>query len=106
MGAQRCALTFDGGPDPLWTPAALESLAEHRLRATFFVIGSRADLREARKHAHADLEPVGLAWRSDSRRTCSVVGGRKRQQARPHGIRGMLLRHATPRHGYAAPDRR
>jgi hypothetical protein len=54
----------------------LESLAEHRLRATFFVIGSRADLGEAGKHAHDDPEPVGLAWRSNSRRTCSVVGGR------------------------------
>ena len=76
MGARRCALTFDDGPDPVWTPAVLESLAEHRLRATFFVIGSRADLGEAGKHAHADPEPVGLAWRSNSRRTCSVVGGR------------------------------
>jgi Polysaccharide deacetylase len=76
MGARRCALTFDDGPDPVWTPAVLESLAEHRIRATFFVIGSRADLGEAGKHAHADPEPVGLAWRSNSRRTCSVVGGR------------------------------
>jgi hypothetical protein len=76
MGARRGALTFDDGPDPVWTPAVLESLAEHRLRATFFVIGSRADLGEAGKHAHADPEPVGLAWRSNSRRTCSVVGGR------------------------------
>jgi Polysaccharide deacetylase len=76
MGAPRCALTFDDGPDPVWTPAVLESLPEHRLRATFFVIGSRADLGEAGKHAHADPEPVGLAWRSNSRRTCSVVGGR------------------------------
>jgi peptidoglycan/xylan/chitin deacetylase (PgdA/CDA1 family) len=76
MGARRCALTFDDGPDPVRTPAVLESLAEHRLRATFFVIGSRADLGEAGKHAHDDPEPVGLAWRSNSRRTCSVVGGR------------------------------
>ncbi len=48
MGARRCALTFDDGPDPVWTPAVLESLAEHRLRATFFVIGSRA-------RSHPDL---------------------------------------------------
>ena len=26
MGARRCALTFDDGPDPVWTPAVLESL--------------------------------------------------------------------------------
>lgn len=38
----RCALTFDDGPDPAWTPAVLERLGEHGLRATFFVIGARA----------------------------------------------------------------
>jgi hypothetical protein len=65
MGARRCAWTFDDGPDPVWTPAVLESLAEQQ---SSDVLGS---------------------WRS------------KRQQPRPHGIGGMLLRH-----GDAAPDRR
>lgn len=41
----RCALTFDDGPDPVWTPAVLARLREHGLRATFFVIGSRARAR-------------------------------------------------------------
>jgi hypothetical protein len=25
IGARRCALTFDDGPDPVWTPDVLES---------------------------------------------------------------------------------
>ena len=36
------ALTFDDGPDPHWTPAALAALAQAGARATFFVLGSRA----------------------------------------------------------------
>ena len=36
------ALTFDDGPDPRFTPAVLELLAAHHQRATFFVIGERA----------------------------------------------------------------
>ena len=32
-------LTFDDGPDPLTTPLVLDVLAEHRVPATFFVVG-------------------------------------------------------------------
>jgi peptidoglycan/xylan/chitin deacetylase (PgdA/CDA1 family) len=35
-------LTFDDGPDPVWTPAVLEALAAARATATFFVLGERA----------------------------------------------------------------
>ena len=31
-------LTFDDGPNPLWTPPLLDALAEHGVRATFFLI--------------------------------------------------------------------
>lgn len=37
------ALTFDDGPDPANTPAILEVLSRHDARATFFVIGGRAE---------------------------------------------------------------
>ncbi|MGH2829707.1 MAG: polysaccharide deacetylase family protein, partial [Actinomycetota bacterium] len=33
------ALTFDDGPDPVWTPQVLRILAANRIRATFFVTG-------------------------------------------------------------------
>ena len=36
------ALTFDDGPNATWTPRLLETLAEHDVRATFFMLGSRA----------------------------------------------------------------
>lgn len=36
------ALTFDDGPDPINTPVLLEVLQRHQARATFFVMGERA----------------------------------------------------------------
>jgi peptidoglycan/xylan/chitin deacetylase (PgdA/CDA1 family) len=36
------AITFDDGPDPVWTPRVIDALAEARARATFFVIAPRA----------------------------------------------------------------
>jgi cellulose synthase/poly-beta-1,6-N-acetylglucosamine synthase-like glycosyltransferase/peptidoglycan/xylan/chitin deacetylase (PgdA/CDA1 family) len=42
------ALTFDDGPDPTWTPAILDILKRHHLKATFFLIGENAV-------AHPDL---------------------------------------------------
>ncbi len=39
------ALTFDDGPNATWTPRLLEVLARHQVRATFFLLGSRAEGR-------------------------------------------------------------
>jgi peptidoglycan/xylan/chitin deacetylase (PgdA/CDA1 family) len=36
------ALTFDDGPNTAWTPRLLELLARRDVRATFFLVGSRA----------------------------------------------------------------
>lgn len=36
------ALTFDDGPDPVWTPRILEVLARHHAKATFCEIGPNA----------------------------------------------------------------
>jgi peptidoglycan/xylan/chitin deacetylase (PgdA/CDA1 family) len=36
------ALTFDDGPSPTWTPRLLDALAAHNVRATFFLLGERA----------------------------------------------------------------
>jgi peptidoglycan/xylan/chitin deacetylase (PgdA/CDA1 family) len=41
------ALTFDDGPNPLWTPRLLELLARRDVRATFFLLGSRAQAEPA-----------------------------------------------------------
>lgn len=37
------ALTFDDGPDPVWTPRVLGALAAASARATFFVVGPLAE---------------------------------------------------------------
>ena len=37
------ALTFDDGPNPVYTPQILDLLAHYNAKATFFVIGSEAD---------------------------------------------------------------
>lgn len=37
------ALTFDDGPDPVHTLRVLEILRHHRVRATFFLVGSQVD---------------------------------------------------------------
>jgi cellulose synthase/poly-beta-1,6-N-acetylglucosamine synthase-like glycosyltransferase/peptidoglycan/xylan/chitin deacetylase (PgdA/CDA1 family) len=39
---KRIALTFDDGPDPVWTPRILEVLAEEGVPGTFFMVGSQA----------------------------------------------------------------
>jgi peptidoglycan/xylan/chitin deacetylase (PgdA/CDA1 family) len=40
--AGACALTFDDGPDPRFTPLILDTLKLHGCRATFFVVGKKA----------------------------------------------------------------
>jgi peptidoglycan/xylan/chitin deacetylase (PgdA/CDA1 family) len=37
------ALTFDDGPNATWTPRLLDVLAMHDVRATFFLLGGRAE---------------------------------------------------------------
>jgi len=36
------ALTFDDGPDPVWTPQILDVLRKHNVHATFYVVGTAA----------------------------------------------------------------
>src|SRR5258708_1311994 len=44
VAGPRClALTFDDGPDPVYTPKLLDLLREKDVKATFFVIGKRAE---------------------------------------------------------------
>jgi hypothetical protein len=55
--AGKVALTFDDGPNPVWTPRVLDALAEAGARATFFVLAPAADkhpqlLRRAEQEGH------------------------------------------------------
>ncbi|MFY9745811.1 MAG: glycosyltransferase [Acidobacteriaceae bacterium] len=38
----KLALTFDDGPDPVWTPKILDVLKKYNVKGTFFVIGEEA----------------------------------------------------------------
>jgi cellulose synthase/poly-beta-1,6-N-acetylglucosamine synthase-like glycosyltransferase/peptidoglycan/xylan/chitin deacetylase (PgdA/CDA1 family) len=40
-GTRQIALTFDDGPDPVWTPRFAAFLRRHRVPATFFLVGAR-----------------------------------------------------------------
>ncbi|MGJ7913039.1 polysaccharide deacetylase family protein [Neobacillus sp. LXY-1] len=37
------AFTFDDGPNPVYTPQILDLLKRHQIKATFFVLGSKAE---------------------------------------------------------------
>lgn len=39
----KIAITFDDGPNPQWTPKLLEGLKERGVKASFFVIGEKAE---------------------------------------------------------------
>lgn len=39
----KVALTFDDGPDPRFTPQILDILKEYNVKATFFLMGARAE---------------------------------------------------------------
>ncbi|GGT48886.1 bi-functional transferase/deacetylase [Streptomyces kurssanovii] len=48
LPARTVALTYDGGPDPSWTPRLLDVLRKHDAKATFFLTGTQVA-------AHPDL---------------------------------------------------
>lgn len=76
-GHSRVALTFDDGPDPQTTPRVLQALEQHGFRATFFVIGRKAEQHPELIHAivraghelglHGYQHDRLTAWRAPSR---------------------------------------
>lgn len=110
-GARCVALTFDDGPDPVDTPRLLDLLREKGVKATFFVVGKRADqYPEIVRRAWAEGHLVGnhtwshyslfcflMPWRlraeiergtESVRRIC---GSRPRFFRSPVGLRHPLL---------------
>jgi peptidoglycan/xylan/chitin deacetylase (PgdA/CDA1 family) len=110
------AITFDDGPDPIYTPQVLNLLARHNAHATFFLIGERArrypvivaSIRAAGHEIgnHTDSHG-GTFFSSQSRFEASLLraeftlGLRERKFFRPGGgwIRPAQLDFATQR-GY------
>ena len=55
------ALTFDDGPDPVWTPRILDVLRRNHVRATFFVVGTEVvDHPELVRRIVADGHQIGI----------------------------------------------
>nr|WP_243734928.1 polysaccharide deacetylase family protein [Paenibacillus turpanensis] len=55
------ALTFDDGPDPVYTPMLLDLLKRHKVKATFFIIGRNAELYpHIIKRMHEEGHIIGI----------------------------------------------
>lgn len=67
-------LTFDDGPNPTATPALLDVLARHRVRATFFIIDDHLTAETAPIVARAAREGHGIALHSDTRALADASG--------------------------------
>jgi peptidoglycan/xylan/chitin deacetylase (PgdA/CDA1 family) len=116
----RCvALTFDDGPDPVDTPRLLDLLHEKNVKATFFVVGQRAQqheeiVRRAWNEGHlianhtwshpplfCFLTPRRLRAEIERNAACidRICGVRTRYFRSPVGLRHPLLRQALSRAG-------
>ncbi len=75
----QLALTFDDGPNPVWTPRLLDVLANYGVRATFFLVGSHAVAEPAlvRRIVAAGHLIGNHSW---SHPNLALSGGRRIQQ--------------------------
>ena len=71
-GPPAVYLTFDDGPNPEATPALLDVLARHGIRATFFVIDRHLTEATAPIVARAAAEGHAIALHSDTRRLAGL----------------------------------
>jgi len=59
--ARTIALTFDDGPDPVWTPRILDVLRRNHVHATFFVVGTEVvDHPELVRRIVAEGHQIGI----------------------------------------------
>jgi peptidoglycan/xylan/chitin deacetylase (PgdA/CDA1 family) len=117
--ANSVALTFDDGPDPVFTARLLDLLREKQVKATFFVVGQRAEqhpeiVRRACEEGHLIANHT---W-SHRNLFCFLTPGRLRSEIElgskaiqqicgvcpryfrsPVGLRHPLLRQALKRAG-------
>jgi peptidoglycan/xylan/chitin deacetylase (PgdA/CDA1 family) len=111
-------LTFDDGPHPEHTPIILEELDKRSIKATFFVIGERAekhiDIVECAYRAghgignHSfshtlltELDRSGI--REEILRTQNIIGrfeGKEKVFRPPHGVYNRCVASVAAEHGY------
>jgi peptidoglycan-N-acetylglucosamine deacetylase len=98
---RRIALTFDDGPDPVWTSRILDLLEARGVRASFFLVGERAEraLGMVRRIVTAGHEIGSHGW---SHRSLWLCGPRRTDTeiGRAHRLlsdaAGRPLRHFRP----------
>ncbi|MBD2844537.1 polysaccharide deacetylase family protein [Paenibacillus sp. IB182496] len=61
VAKREIALTFDDGPDPVYTRQLLDLLAEYKAKATFFVVGANAERHpELLQRMHQEGHTIGI----------------------------------------------
>jgi peptidoglycan/xylan/chitin deacetylase (PgdA/CDA1 family) len=61
LAEREIALTFDDGPDPVYTPQLLDLLKRHGAKATFFVVGAHAERHpELIRRMHEEGHVIGI----------------------------------------------
>ena len=106
---RRVALTFDDGPDLQRTPAVLDLLARQGVRATFFVVGARAEAHpELVRRMVAEGHVVGNhsythSWRFPLRSLGRTVEELRRTGEVLHRITGRQPRLFRPPFGVTNP---
>lgn len=61
LAKRELALTFDDGPDPVYTPQLLDLLKRYDAKATFFVVGAHAEQNpELIRRMHEDGHTIGI----------------------------------------------
>jgi peptidoglycan-N-acetylglucosamine deacetylase len=96
--ARRLALTFDDGPDPEWTPRVLDALGAAGVRATFFLVGARAQRAPAvvRRLADEGHEIGNHSWSHRSLWLCGPRATAREIHQAHHRLAD--LAGAPPRH--------
>jgi len=108
QNAGELALTFDDGPNPVWTPRLLDILAEADVRATFFMVGKYAQDQAAlvRQIAKAGHLIGNHSWSHPNlavTRTANVREELTRTNATLSEITGQAVRHFRPPFGGRRP---
>ncbi|MFZ5816443.1 MAG: polysaccharide deacetylase family protein [Bacillota bacterium] len=112
------ALTFDDGPDPVWTPRILQILDRHGVKACFFILGDHAAAHpelvrqihaaghEIGVHGYRHRLPALLGLRATLRDVgetvrllTEITGQRPRFYRPPWGIFNLWTAMAARRHG-------
>jgi peptidoglycan/xylan/chitin deacetylase (PgdA/CDA1 family) len=100
-GKRRVSLTFDDGPDKIYTPKILDKLKKYNIKATFFLMGSRVikhpeivkriidegHIIASHTWSHADLSKISeKRFEEEVNKTSGVLAektGRETQLLRP-----------------------